>query len=103
MVRFAWPDNVRELENVICSVLLRRRRGDIDLNDLPAAIRRAASHRPLTRMEQIERDAIMDALNAAGDNEAEAAESLGISRTTLYRKLVAYGLSGNLTLLGREG
>jgi transcriptional regulator of acetoin/glycerol metabolism len=51
-----------------------------------------ASRRPLARLEQAEARAIMTALREAGGNKHRAAESLGIARSTLYRKVRALGI-----------
>ena len=90
--RVDLPGNVRQLEAVLHRVVVRRRVGTITLDDLPAEIR-AGTHRPhLTAMEQHECEAITRALADADGNKAAAAAALGISRSTMYRKLEAYGL-----------
>lgn len=93
LARVEWPGNLRQLEAMLHRVLVRRRAGTVTLDDLPAEVR-AATHRPnLTTMEQRECEAIAEALAAHDGNKVAAAESLGISRSTLYRKLDAYGLN----------
>ena len=93
LARVEWPGNLRQLEAVLHRALARRRAGTVTLDDLPAEVR-AATHRPnLTTMEQRECEAIAEALAAHDGNKVAAAESLGISRSTLYRKLDAYGLN----------
>lgn len=92
LARLDWPGNVRQLENLVRGVLVRRHRGDICLVDLPPACLTAVRRRRLTRIEQVERDAIVAGLRTAG-NKVEAARLLGISRATLYRKIRTYGLS----------
>lgn len=90
--RVDLPGNLRQLEAVLHRVVVRRHVGTITLDDLPPEVR-AATHRPhLTSLEQRECEAIADALTAADGNKAAASAALGISRSTLYRKLGAYGL-----------
>ncbi|CAN5411368.1 hypothetical protein BH10ACT1_BH10ACT1_31200 [soil metagenome] len=92
LTRVDLPGNLRQLEAVLHRIVVQRRVGTITLDDLPAEVR-AATHRPhLTSLEQRECEGIAEALDAAHGNKAAAAQSLGISRSTLYRKLQAYGL-----------
>ena len=56
-------------------------------------MRRQATRRTLSPIEQVELDAILTALEQAGDNRTRAAAALGISRATLHRRLRAYGLA----------
>ena len=64
----------------------------IDAKDLPAEIRSRATRRTLVGLEQIEARAILEAMRDAGGNKRLAAESLGIARSTLYRKVRALGI-----------
>jgi transcriptional regulator of acetoin/glycerol metabolism len=91
--RHSWPGNVRELEGVICTVLARRPRGDITLDDLPIEYRSPATRCALTAIQQLERQAIERALEAERGNKHAAAQRLGISRSTLYRKIDAYRIA----------
>ena len=91
LMRLEWPGNVRELESLIAGMVRRRRRGDLCLADLPASYLQASTRRGLSRMEQLERDAIAAALGATG-SKSDAAAALGISRSTLYRKMRTYGM-----------
>jgi sigma-54 dependent transcriptional regulator, acetoin dehydrogenase operon transcriptional activator AcoR len=91
LARGPWPGNVRQLENVVRALVARRPTGDIVVADLPPELRRAAGP-GLSGLQQMERDAIVAALTGADGNRVEAAAALGISRSTLYRKLHAYGL-----------
>ncbi len=65
--------------------------GTADEADLPDRLRTAG--RELGLLEAAERDAVVDALRAAGGNRTRAARTLGIGRNTLYRKLREFGVS----------
>lgn len=93
LVRSTWPRNVRELRRVIESARAVRPRGPLRLEDLPKSVQRAARRGMLSVMEQAELDAIVAALHDAGGNKVDAARALGISRSTLYRKMQTYGLN----------
>jgi transcriptional regulator of acetoin/glycerol metabolism len=59
---------------------------------LPAWLGQYSSRRELTQMEQVELDAIMSAIQRSQGNKVLAAKLLGISRSTLYRKMRSYKL-----------
>jgi transcriptional regulator of acetoin/glycerol metabolism len=93
LMRLSWPGNVRELRSVVQRILAAAPGGTTPgLADVPPEVRRAAPRRTLTRFEQAEVHAILDALAETGGNKKEAATLLGISRSTLYRKLQSAGI-----------
>ncbi|HEY7621142.1 MAG TPA: helix-turn-helix domain-containing protein, partial [Solirubrobacteraceae bacterium] len=92
LARLPWPGNVRELENVIRLALQRRHAGDLRIEDLPADVRPAGARNAATALQRLEAEAIVEALAAADGNKRRAAQALGVSRSTLYRKLRAYGI-----------
>jgi transcriptional regulator of acetoin/glycerol metabolism len=91
--RRPWPGNVRELEGVLRHALARRSRGDLTVDDLPVEYRSPVAPEDLTTMQTVEREAIVRALDAEDGNRWAAAERLGISRSTLYRKLATYHIA----------
>jgi sigma-54 dependent transcriptional regulator, acetoin dehydrogenase operon transcriptional activator AcoR len=91
LMRNRWPGNVKQLREMLLKIVTRRRSGVIELADLPADAL-ATARRVLSPLESIERDAVVEALvNTAGDR-AEAAQHLGMSRATIYRKIRYYGI-----------
>ena len=90
--RCSWPGNVAELRQTLREVLSRKRSGVIAVSDLPPSCR-AVSRRKLTRIESLERDEIVKSLEENGYSKAAAAEALGISRATIYRKIKEFGIS----------
>jgi len=103
-----WVGNVRELRNLVESLVVLAPGDEIQLSDLPDEYRRPEpSVRPsrsihekdtedkqsLT-MEEIERRAILDALEKTGGNRTQAAELLGIGLRTLQRKIKDYRMAG---------
>jgi DNA-binding NtrC family response regulator len=91
LLGYNWPGNVTELRDVLPAALTRRPAGDLREADLPEKCF-ASSRRSLTPMEIVERDAIVRALVEAGGNRVKAAGILGIARSSLYRKIDAYGI-----------
>ena len=89
---FGWPGNIRQLEGALEAAALKRPVGEIQVEDLPAFCRSGAE-RPLTALEAIERDMIVAALKMEDGNRVRAAATLGIARSSLYRKLKAFGIS----------
>jgi sigma-54 dependent transcriptional regulator, acetoin dehydrogenase operon transcriptional activator AcoR len=91
LVRSAWPGNVEQLWQVIRRIVQRRRTGTILPRDLPPECW-TVSRRLLSPLEALERDAIVASLLDTDGNKAKAAESLGMSRATIYRKIHEYGI-----------
>jgi len=91
-----WPGNVRELENTVEHAVLLAKNDIIHVWDLPSTLaKRAPFHaekEKLATMQQRERKAILEALEAAQGNKKKAAQKLGISRSALYNKLKKHGL-----------
>lgn len=86
-----WPGNVAELRPTVVALARRADGGTVEAEDLPDELR--TPRRTLGRLESAERDAVAEALRAAGGNRSRAARSLGIGRNTLYRKIRQFGLT----------
>jgi transcriptional regulator of acetoin/glycerol metabolism len=91
LARSAWPGNIEQLWQVIRRIVARKRVGSIEPADLPPECW-TVSRRRLSPLEALERDAIVQGLLDSGGNKAKAAESLGMSRATIYRKIHGYGI-----------
>jgi transcriptional regulator of acetoin/glycerol metabolism len=91
LLRSRWPGNIEQLWDVLRSVARHRRSGTIHPADLPAECW-TVSRRLLSPLESMERDAIVQGLLAYRGNKAKTAESLGMSRATIYRKIHEYGI-----------
>ncbi len=95
LMGYSWPGNIRELENTIECALALSSNAILQVGDLPAKLQDTGVHpvpeniEPL-RIDQIERIAILRALEETGDDKLEAARILGIGKTTLYRKIKEY-------------
>ena len=92
---YSWPGNIRELRNHVERAVAMSDGPVIQVSDLAQELRVAAPSEPgdaLTRMELVERQAIVEALQSTGGHRVEAANRLGIGKTTLYKKLKEYGL-----------
>jgi transcriptional regulator of acetoin/glycerol metabolism len=90
--RLNWPGNVSQLRKVLSDVSKHRHAGTIEVADLPPECR-STSRRVLSPIEALERDAIVNALLDSGESPTHAAQMLGMSRATIYRKIRQYGIS----------
>lgn len=102
--QYHWPGNVRELRNVIERVLILNPKAQrIETKHLPMLVQRtdgrpASSNREefttlLQAREAYERDYILKELDRSHGNVTRAAESLGLERSHLYRKMKTLGIS----------
>jgi DNA-binding NtrC family response regulator len=90
-----WPGNVRELRNSIERAKLLAREQIVTVGDLNLpAVQRASAEGEATRRdaEQPSREVIEASLREAGGNVSRAAQSLGLSRQALYRRMERFNL-----------
>ncbi|WP_159736003.1 sigma-54-dependent Fis family transcriptional regulator [Arthrobacter sp. 9V] len=90
--RHPWPGNVTELVSVLRHAVDQCAKGAIGVRALPQRYRTAPSRRRFTPLEQAEIDTITRALADCLGNKMHAAATLGIGRTTLYRRMNALGI-----------
>ena len=99
LLQYDWPGNVRELENAIQRAVLLEGNEVLQAGNLPpqlsTVIAGGSSHPPpeVRPLAELERQALVHALETTGNDVMKAAEALGIDRATLYRKLKKYDLS----------
>jgi len=98
--RYPWPGNVRELESALEQAMNQAREGIIHPGDLPEMVRngRVLSGRhplaqPVISVDEAERDAILRAGWACNGRVTEMAKTLGIGRSTLWRKMKQFDIS----------
>ena len=99
LLRYDWPGNVRELENAIARAVLLETTGVLQAGNLPSQLSPviALESDPsipmaILPLAEIERQALIHALEATGNNITQTAQALGIGRVTLYRKLKKYNI-----------
>jgi transcriptional regulator with PAS, ATPase and Fis domain len=97
---YPWPGNIRELKSVIESAVMVSDGDYITISDLPMNLQHYATGRreeigskAIRNIEEGERSVIEEALRQTNGNKAKAAEALGISTRTLYRKLEKFALA----------
>jgi len=98
LTSYAWPGNVRELENAIERAVVLGQGERLQAEALPPAVhQRGDAERTVVpahlTLEELEKLAIAQALRLTGGNKSEAAERLGIHRTSIYDKMRRYGLT----------
>jgi two-component system NtrC family response regulator len=100
LCNYAWPGNVREMENVVEQMLILRADDRLGIDDLPTRIsRRAAAGQGVLNLpdegyslEDLEREAVVYALNKCNWNKSKAADFLRVPRHTLLYRLEKYDI-----------
>lgn len=89
MRSYGWPGNIKELRRLVSQLGAAGKTGAVAPTDLPSAMQ---SSKTLSLIEKVELEAIRKALQEAQGNRVRAADILGVSRATVYRKMKAYRL-----------
>jgi two-component system response regulator HydG len=97
LLGYGWPGNVRELENAVERAVVLGQGDRLRAQDLPPPVHRGGDEQaPIVpahlTLEEMEKLAIVQALRLTGGNKSEAAERLGIHRTSIYDKMRRYGI-----------
>lgn len=103
---YRWPGNVRELRDVMFEACQNSFEARLTVDDLPFSFKAGLQAQQMPTpddgnpqslsdlMEDFEKKVLLNALDACGNNKAEAARRLGLTRPKLYRRLDALGLDG---------
>ena len=93
LMRAPWPGNLRQMDATVRGLLSSSIGPEIRPEALPPELQGSSRKRDLSAIEELELGAILNALKQHNGNKLAAAQSIGISRSTLYRKLQAYRLN----------
>jgi two-component system nitrogen regulation response regulator NtrX len=113
----SWPGNMRELRNLIQRLLVLGGEGEVSVSEVEEALQQNPSepgsaspdHPPFFNLplrearEQFEREYLVYKLKEAGGSVGKLAESVGMERTHLYRKLRALGVDPKATMASDRG
>ena len=100
LLDYSWPGNVRELQNAMEYAVVLARNERISVKELPAEVQLPAALQQVERnanggvqnLDDMERNAIIQALAQCHGNKKKAAQVLGIQRPTLYNKMKRYAI-----------
>lgn len=90
--KYPWPGNIRELQHAIERAVIMSDKPELTKNDFPLTARRATPKQEALNLDEMEKNAIIAAIEKHKGNLSNVAKELGVGRTTLYRKMTKYGL-----------
>jgi len=100
LMRYSFPGNVRELENIIAAAVLQEKSKTLTLastiNLLPYEGPERRKHVELLTLEELEKRHIQKVLDVTGGNRPRAARILGVNVSTVYRKIEKYNLDRSI-------
>lgn len=111
LLAYDWPGNVRELENCLERAAAMSSSQLLNVCDLPPQIRNsnpqvvsitAGTKAKIQTLSELEKQAIVSALNQLDGDKLMTAKMLGIGKTTLYRKLKEYGITDRWAMVETE-
>ena len=92
LIDYRWPGNVRELKHAMEKTVILSDSGTLTANDFYFGNEGTDKLSDSLKLSDIEKQAIISALEKSGGNIVKAAKLLNISRTTLYSKIEKYNL-----------
>jgi len=103
LVEYAWPGNIRELENTVERMIILSQGPEIGVDDLPAEVRSGQRGGPTPNtgfalpeggcdLEEVEMDLVSQALERTAGNVAKAAKLLGLTPKTLEARMQRFGM-----------
>jgi DNA-binding NtrC family response regulator len=101
LMKYPWPGNVRELENAVEHSVVIAQGNLITLEHLPVLLKKSAcseclpSEHSACTLNEVEKQHLLKTLQATDWNHTQAAQKLGISRSTLHRKIAQHNITGN--------
>jgi len=100
LLRYDWPGNVRELENVMERAVILSEGELVRVAELPEKVVAGPARKgslvidtPTMTLEDLEKEYILKVLHYTNWQKKRASEILGINPSTLYRKLIGYGIA----------
>jgi DNA-binding NtrC family response regulator len=88
---YHWPGNIRELSHLMERAVLLAKNTELSDHDLPMSAQRSDEALTMMTLEQAERKLIKQALISTANNISKAAKLLGLTKSSLYRRLEKYG------------
>ncbi len=88
---YHWPGNIRELSHLVERAVLLTKNTELSDHDLSMLVQRSDKDLPMMTLEQAERKLIKQALVSTPNNISKAAKLLGLTKSSMYRRLEKYG------------